>query len=101
MTRRIPICQCLANLKAFCQTLAKCIPRAANGFANVWQNSPVFAEHWQIPNWGVRLPAAQLVLLRVSKRGKMPHLPLRARMAHLPITPKRFFPLSSPSKERP
>ena len=47
--RRIPVCQTLANWKAFCQGLAKVPPRAANGFANVWQNSPVFAEHWQIP----------------------------------------------------
>jgi hypothetical protein len=38
----------LANLPAFCQTLAKCIPRAANGFANVWQKWLEFAKHWQI-----------------------------------------------------
>jgi hypothetical protein len=27
--------------------VAKCIPCAVNGFANVWQIHPVFAEHWQ------------------------------------------------------
>jgi hypothetical protein len=31
----------------FCQALAKCFPRAADGFANVWQNRAVFAEHRQ------------------------------------------------------
>jgi hypothetical protein len=33
--------------KRFCQSLAKDIPRAANGFANVWQIRPIFAKHWQ------------------------------------------------------
>ena len=50
MTRRIPVCQTLANGKAFCQGLAKVPPRAANVFANVWQNSAVFAKHWQNQN---------------------------------------------------
>jgi hypothetical protein len=40
-------CRTLANFKQFCQTLAKHIPRAANGFANVWQIRPIFAEYWQ------------------------------------------------------
>jgi hypothetical protein len=48
--RPVLLCQTLANLKAFCQGLAKCIPRAANGFANVWQNRSLFAEHWQNQN---------------------------------------------------
>ena len=44
---REAFCQCLANFPRFCQTLAKRTARAGFGFAKVWQNSPVFAKHWQ------------------------------------------------------
>ncbi|MBQ7252916.1 MAG: hypothetical protein IJS32_10015 [Kiritimatiellae bacterium] len=40
-------CQALANFARFCQALAKCFPRAADGFAKHWQISPDFAKHWQ------------------------------------------------------
>jgi hypothetical protein len=67
MTRRIPVCQCLANLKAFCQGLAKVPPRAANGFANVWQNSTVFAKHWQNPTGRNKLRPAPCIFVPTTE----------------------------------
>ena len=41
------ICQCLAKMGRFCQTLAKSRKRAAGGFAKHRQKSRKFAKHWQ------------------------------------------------------
>ena len=58
-------CQCLANFMRFCQCLAKCFPRAAMDFANVWQNSP------DLPNIGKNGKTRGRWIPRQKKRGPL------------------------------